>query len=153
MPDEPENDRTRPNIFICPSCRKVLSHLEHTVVQMKGRLSCETFSLVTMFSLSATLGSYGAITADEVELRPGAKIEFFCPHCEASFNSRYNDRLSVIHMLDPQGREMAVVFDRVYGEHSSFVIDVARGELVGSFGEHSELFRDELSKSLNYFGS
>ena len=148
-----ENHPTQPNVFLCPFCRKVLSHLDHTIVQLEGRLSCETFAVTTTFSLSATLGAYGAIPADAVELKPGAWVDFLCPHCERSFTSRHNDRLSVIHMIDGTGREMAVLFDRVHGEHSSFVVDMARCELIGAYGEHSGLFRDELSRTLNFFGS
>jgi len=152
-PERPTPPPNRPAVFLCPACRGVLSHVEHTLIQLRGELSCPPFSVTTPFTLSATLGAYGAVPAAEVVLRPGALVHFSCPHCRHSLTAPFNDRLAVIAMVDPDGRELAVVFDRVCGEHSSFVIDREQRTLVGTYGEHAPLFAEELQKTLNYFGA
>jgi hypothetical protein len=141
--------------FYCPHCGQKLSFLDGTMVRMDGVLESPTFSVRTQFFLPAELGRYGAIVAGDVEIRDGARVEFFCssPRCDANFTTTYNADLAEIRMVDEHGREFVVVFNKIYGRRATFVVDWKQRKLVDSFGEHAARYAATFERSLNYFGA
>lgn len=141
--------------FYCPFCDQKLSFLDGTIIKMVGRLHAETFSCKAMFYIPAELGQYGAIVGEGVRLREGARVEFECINgaCKENFTTAYDDNLAEIKMTDAEGRDYVVVFNKIYGRRSTFLIDLKKRSLLKSYGEHSEEFAPDFDKPLNFFGS
>ncbi|MFH0900155.1 MAG: hypothetical protein V2A73_05960 [Pseudomonadota bacterium] len=151
-PSEQEQSR---KTFYCPHCLEKLSCLGGTVVKLSGRLSAKEFAVKTNFYLPAELGRYGAIIEGQVEVGEGARVEFCCPNprCGTSFTATYNSDLAEIQMVDHERREYVVVFNRICGRRSTFLVDYRRKALLCSYGEDAESYAAAFERPLNFFGS
>ena len=141
--------------FYCPYCRQKLSFLEGTIIKMVGRLHAENFSCKTMFYVPATLGQHGAIVGEGLRIKEGAKVELECinPACKKNFTTDYNDELAEITMQDGDKNEFKVVFNKIYGKHSTFVLDMSARKVIGSYGDSMDaVFMDEEMRTRNFFG-
>ena len=141
--------------FFCPYCNEKLSHLEGTVVKMKGVLNCETFECSAIFYLPGSIGQYGTISDGHIKLFDGAKIDFRCTNskCDKSYTTHHDDDLAEIKMIDDETNyEYVVVFNRVYGKHSTFVVDYKKKKIKDAFGEDKEIYIHDFDKSVNFFG-
>jgi competence CoiA-like predicted nuclease len=140
--------------FYCPYCNEKLSLLNGTVIKLKGTLTCDTFKCISNFYLPASLGQYGCIVDDHLNLKEGAKIDFHCsnPKCSHSFTAAYDDDLAEIKMIDEEGHEYAVVFNRVYGKESTFVADHKMKTLKSAYGKDKETYIRDFDKPINFFG-
>lgn len=142
-------------MFYCPFCGQKLSFLDGSLIKMVGRLHATTFSCRTMFYISAKLGQYGCIVGEGVRVYDGAKVEFECINhaCHRSFTSTRNDDLAEIRMKDEQGREFKVVFNKVFGKRSTFLLDMEEERILKSFGSDShEYSADPDDRHRNFFG-
>jgi hypothetical protein len=141
--------------FYCPHCGQKLSFLDGTMVKMEGLLESPTFTVRTQFFIPAELGRYGAIVAGNVELREGARVEFFCinARCAQNFTALYNPELAEIRMVDETGRDYVVVFNKIFGRRATFLVDRKARQLLGSFGEHAAAYAQTFERPLNYFGA
>lgn len=141
--------------FYCPYCHEKLSHFDGKVIKMKGVLSCETFECSANFYLPGAIGKYGSIVDEHLRLKDGAKVEFRCPNvkCERSFTTHYDDDLAEIKMIDDDGHEYIVVFNRIYGIHSTFVVDYKKKQLQKAYGEDRTAYQRDFEKSVNFFGA
>ncbi|MDZ7318169.1 MAG: hypothetical protein ONB11_03380 [candidate division KSB1 bacterium] len=141
--------------FYCPYCNEKLSYFDGTVIKMKGVIASESCECVANFYLPGGIGKYGCIVDDHLVLKDGAKVEFRCPNpkCDHSFTSHYDDDLAEIKMMDDDGHEYVVVFNRIYGVHSTFVIDFKRKKLAGSYGEDKHGYLHDFDRPVNFFGS
>lgn len=140
--------------FYCPYCHAKLSHFEGTLIKMKGVLSSETFECSGYFYLPGAVGKYGSIVDEHIKLRDGAKVDFRCPNprCDLSFTTHYDDDLAEIKMIDDDGHEYAVVFNRIFGVHSTFVVDYKKKKVESSYGEDRETYSRDFDKAVNFFG-
>ncbi len=141
--------------FYCPYCNKKLSHFDGTVIKMKGVLSCDSFECSANFYLPGTIGKYGSIVDDHLNLKDGARVEFRCPNpkCDRNFTAHYDNDLAEIKMIDDDGHEYVVVFNRSYGIHSTFVVDYKKKRLESSFGADKNEYVGEFEKKVNFFGA
>jgi len=141
--------------FFCPHCGGKLSFLDGTVLKLVGRLHAEQFSCKAMFYIPARLGAYGAIVGEGVRVRDGAKIEFECIHatCKRNLSAAYDDTLAEIRMVDEEGGEFVVVFNKIFGRKATFVIDHRSRALLRSFGEDAGNLFDDMDRQRNFFGS
>lgn len=141
--------------FYCPECGERLSSRAGDQIRVDGVLQAEHFSLRTRFSFPAELGKYGAAIEGEVTLREGARVEFFCPNreCDRDFTAAYNHELAEIRMVNGDGKDYLVVFNKVYGRQATFVVDIAEHEMVGRFGDHADSLKDTFERPLNFFGA
>ena len=138
--------------FLCPSCGEVLSDPECRVVRLAGVLEGPHFTLTCSFELPARLGEYGGSGDADVCFEEGCRVDFACPECGHALGSSSNPDLAEITMVEGD-RTFVVVFNIIYGEHSSFVIDQETRKLVAKYGEDADAYVAELGKSVNYFGS
>lgn len=140
--------------FYCPYCNEKLSFFDGAIVKMLGKLESAKFDAYDMFYIPGTLGHYDAMVEGAVVLKDGAKVDFLCinPKCRKSFTTAYDDDLAEIKMIDDDGHEYVVVFNRIYGKHSTFVLDYRRKELTSSFGEDKNNYLDDFERPLNFFG-
>jgi len=141
--------------FFCPRCNEKLSFLDGTIIKMDGVLQAEKFSVRTPFYFPARLGQYGAIVSGSVVVKEGAKVEFHCinPTCDLNFTAAYNHDLAEIRMEDGEGRSFVVVFNKIYGKRSTFLVDPADKKLLEHFGEDAVLYAEAFERPLNYFGA
>ncbi len=148
---EPQGKMT----FYCPFCGQKLSFLEGMLIKMVGRLHATTFSCKTMFYFSAQLGQYGCIVGEGVRVHDGAKVEFECINnaCKKSFTSPHNDDLAEIRMKDEAGHDFKVVFNKIFGKRSTFLLNLEDRELVDAFGvDKDEYMQDPADRARNFFG-
>ena len=138
--------------FLCPRCRTSLMNSDGTMVRMKGRLDCDRFSVSFPIELPAQLGVYGATMPEGIALRDGAEVQFSCPHCGADFTVPDAPHHAAILMHDSEGSTKVVVFNKLYGEHTSFVFDLDTRALIAAYGEHQGRWMDEVRKDINFFG-
>jgi hypothetical protein len=140
--------------FRCPHCGQKLSFLDGNIVKLVGRLHGDNFSCKTMFYVPANLGEYGAIVGEGVRLQDGARVEFECISgaCKANLTSAFDQDLAEVKMVREDGKEFAVVFNKTYGRHSTFLVDVTEKALVESYGEHAGQFQPDFDKPINFFG-
>jgi hypothetical protein len=141
--------------YYCPHCGQKLSFLDGTVIKLEGMLEAPTFTVRTQFFIPAELGRYGAIVAGNVELQEGARVEFFCANarCAANFTALYSPELAEIRMVDENGRDYVVVFNKIYGRRATFLVDRKARQVVGRFGEHAASYAQTFERPLNYFGA
>jgi hypothetical protein len=141
--------------FYCPQCGQKLSFLDGSVVKLEGTLEAPTFTVRTQFFIPAELGRYGAIVGGNVELREGARVEFFCinARCAANFTALYNPDLAEIRMVDEHGHDFVVVFNKVYGRRATFLVDRKARTVLGRYGEHAAAYAQTFERPLNYFGA
>jgi hypothetical protein len=138
--------------FVCPSCTAVLNQDDPDSIRFKATLRGPAFVLETTFELPSQLGVYGATSGPGLRLEEGCRVDFGCPHCGHDFTTSANDDLAQVEMVDG-GQTYVVVFSKIFGEHSSFVVDSSTKKLIASYGEDADTYIDELGKSINFFGS
>ena len=119
---------------------------------MAGTLAGPGFSITAAFGLAAELGKYGASYDSNLTMEEGCRVDFACPHCGRSLTSTYSEDLAEIEMVEG-GDEYVVVFSRIYGEQSSFVVELSSKKLVASYGEGAAAYIAELGNEMNFFGS
>ena len=138
--------------FICPECTAVLNDEDPQVIRMVGTLMGAGFSITTEFGLSANLGEYGASFDPKLRMERGCRVRFGCPHCGRDFTSSYSEDLAEVEMIDGRD-EFVVVFSRIFGEESSFVVELGTKKLVASYGADAAAYIAEFGKDMNFFGS
>jgi len=140
--------------FFCPHCNEKLSQLEDSIIKMRGVFECEFFTCEANIFLPSSLGKYSAITDAYITMRDGARVEFRCTNlrCHRSFTAPYDDDLAEIKMIDDDGHEFIVVFNRIYGKHSTFVVDYKKKKLEESFGEDKASYMHDFDQPVNFFG-
>lgn len=141
-------------VFYCPYCNEKLSFLDGTIIKMIGVLRADRFEAATYFYIPGTLGQYDAIVEGNFKVKDGAKVDFHCinSNCKKSFTTTYDDDLAEIKMIDDDEHEYIVVFNRIYGKHSTFVVDYKKKELTDSFGEDKNIYMHDFDKPANFFG-
>ncbi len=140
------------NQFFCPRCNKSLNEQDPGQVQLKGILRGNDFTVSFPISLPSGLGEYGAKFPETIELKQGCMVEFHCPHCDFELTIREVPRHAFVLMADGSGDRFAVVFNRVFGEHSSFQFDLQKNQLLAAYGENQDHFREDFARDLNFFG-
>ncbi len=123
--------------FFCPYCNEELTVLAGAALKLKGILISDFFECSSYFYLPSTPGQYGALYDEHIKLKEGAKVNFCCPNnqCEKSFTTNYDNDLSQVKMLDEENVENVAIFNRIFGKHSTFIIDYQKKSLRGSYGE------------------
>ena len=141
--------------FTCPKCGQKLSFLDGSIIKLVGRLKATTFSCKTMFYFSATLGQHGCIVGEGVRVKDGAKVELECLNvlCKQNLTAPYNDELAELKGTDEAGNEFKVVFSKIYGKDSTFVLDMQAKKVTASYGENKDtIFADIHERRRNFFG-
>ncbi|MBN2722772.1 MAG: hypothetical protein JXR95_01740 [Deltaproteobacteria bacterium] len=138
--------------YFCPHCEAVLNENDESGVVLKGRLNGSGFSVSFQVSVPSQLGVYGATFPDYIEIDRGVLVDFCCPHCNGDLSMEEAPNHASIKMRDSEDRWRFVSFNREYGKHSSFLFDVESHELIASYGEHQQQYKNDFNKPLNFFG-
>ena len=115
------------NDFLCPKCREHLRVGDHIIFKVKNSDKQSALLL-----LSPQIGNYSSIKHPSFEFKQGESLDFYCPLCNASLKSDIHKNLALVLMKDETGKNFAVYFSQVAGEHSTYETD---GEAVRVTGE------------------
>jgi len=115
------------NDFMCPKCKQHLRVGSHIIFKVKN-----SEKQTTLLLLSPQIGNYSSIKHPSFEYKEGEFLEFFCPLCNAPLKSDIHKNLALVLMKDEEGKNFAVYFSQVAGEHSTYKTD---GEAVQITGE------------------
>jgi hypothetical protein len=124
--------------YFCPVCRATLNP------NVKIVLCALHQERRTLMLFSPRPGNYEAIIADDLDLMPGALVEFRCPVCSASLASATDSNLAKIGFRVGSEVDGHVLFSRRFGEHATYF--VTREEM-RSYGEDASMYA-----GLNFFG-
>ena len=130
-------------------------HSRRGLIKMVGRLHATTFSCKTMFYFSAVIGQHGCIVGEGVRVHDGAKVEFECINggCKQNFTASFNEELAEIEGEDEAGNTYKVVFNKIYGKESTYVLDMEAKRVVQTSGAAiGTIFTDPADRSRNFFG-
>ncbi|MFH1465900.1 MAG: hypothetical protein ABIO70_16045 [Pseudomonadota bacterium] len=131
--------------YFCPACGHRLTDDHMRSVRLKGVLHGEGFKVSCPFELPAQLGVYGAeCRYPGLELQPGARVDFRCPACDASFTLPDRHNLSSLVWETAGGERRQVVFNRVLGKRMTAVVCVDDGTILEAHGDE----KDDLIASL-----
>lgn len=115
------------NDFLCPKCKQHLRVGDHIIFKVKNSEKQNALML-----LSPQIGNYSSVKHPTFDVKPGEFVDFFCPLCNASLKSDIHKNLALVLMKDETGKNFAVYFSQVAGEHSTYETD---GEAVHATGE------------------
>lgn len=138
--------------YVCPFCQVELNRERPELIRMDATLEGPGFEVTFQIDIPAELGSYGARYDSRIVLQEGCRVKFGCPQCGRDFTSEYSSDWAELKMVEA-GREFVVVFNKIYGEHSSFLFDYSTRRLVGTYGDATSDLIEQFGKNLNFFGS
>ena len=125
--------------YFCVKCQATLNPGVKLILTMaKGKRR-------SLILLSPRPGDYTVILPDDVTLRSGDEVEFFCPACGANLRSEVNAHLTEIGFRLEDGTKGRVNFSRRYGEHATYFVTK---EQIRSYGENAALYGEA-----NFFGA
>jgi hypothetical protein len=125
--------------YFCPACRAILNPSVKLILTMaRGRRR-------NLILLSPQPGNYSVVVPDDVTLRHGDELDFFCPACATNLRSEANARLAEIGFRLEDGTKGRVNFSRKFGEHATYFVT---REQTRSYGENAAVYGDA-----NFFGA
>ena len=132
--------------YICPECRghlKVGEHIIFTSKNLKGERG--------LLLLHPEIGNYSSLKHPSFKYDKGDSLDFFCPLCGQSLQSKLDKNLAHVLMIDKDGKEYDIFFSRIAGEKSTYKVS---GDTVMQAGEHSYRYTcfkipDKVRKFLN----
>lgn len=122
--------------FLCPKCRNALNVDRHVVFIVEKSDGAKGILL-----LSAEVGDYTIHKNPSIDIEEGERLEFYCPICHARLNVHYHPNLVRVVMIDEKGTESQVLFSRIAGQNSTYII--SDGE-VKPFGFEASAYLDAL---------
>lgn len=114
------------NDFLCPKCNNPLNVDKHVVFATE-----RTDGLRGLLLLSSELGNYSIQTNPEYFIEEGERLEIYCPLCQARLNVHYHSNLARVNMRDENGVISQVIFSRIVGEKSTYIIQDGKVEPIG----------------------
>jgi uncharacterized protein YbaR (Trm112 family) len=124
--------------YLCPKCRHFLNVGENVVFHAKASHRREGLII-----LHPQVGNYQVVKHPSFEYEMGEKVEFYCPYCNTKLTSERNDNLVKILMVDEKRQEYELLFSRIAGEKSTYVI---MNSTMETFGQDSGKYFDTLKK-------
>lgn len=112
--------------YYCPYCRAHLNPSEDHVI-----LLADSKYGKGIFVFDHEPGNYDLILPEGIEVEKGQHWDFYCPVCNKNLQSEENENIAKVHMKDPQGSDHMVMFSRIAGEQSTFLV---RGDGVKEYG-------------------
>lgn len=124
--------------YRCPHCDATLNPNVKVVLTAVNR------GKRALMLLSPQPGNYDVLSVDDLDLREGDIVDYFCPICGASLTSNVNECLAEIDMVMEGGTRSRVDFSRKVGERATYVVT---NESIQSYGEDVDRY------PANFFGS
>ena len=133
--------------YLCPHCKGHLKVGEYIIFGARNGNKNRGLLL-----LHPGIGNYESIKHPSFSFAPGDALEFFCPICSVSLESRIDRNLVHVRMMDRDRKEYDIYFSRIAGERSTY--RVSSNRKVMAAGEHSHRYTyfripDRLKKYLH----
>jgi hypothetical protein len=116
--------------YLCPHCRGHLKVGEYIIFRARNRQKEGGLLL-----LHPGIGNYESLKHPTFSYSPGDALEFFCPICSVSLESKIDRNLVHVIMMDRDLMEYDVYFSRIAGEKSTYQVSSERSVMAA--GEHS----------------
>ncbi len=121
--------------YLCPHCRGAINANDHII--LTARTIEKNAGLVL---LHQEMGNYTSTHSATLVIEPGEIVDFFCPLCHESLNTRRGEHFAHFIRIDESGKESKIVISRKYGEKTTFKIE--DGKAVESYGESARKYMD-----------
>jgi hypothetical protein len=126
------------NDYLCPKCKGHLNAGGFVIFSTKNKRKQRGLIL-----LSPKVGSYSVKHHDKYKFEKGEFIDFFCPICSEDLCAKENERNVEIVMVDQSDTEYRVLFSRVAGERSTYLLSNDDVEVFGDDAvELDDLYED-----------
>jgi hypothetical protein len=125
--------------FICPKCKAYLNVGTHIILSAKSE---SNDSGIVLFN--SEIGNYSKEINPGFDVKPGEKIDFFCPMCNKKLASDIHDDLSKIIMIDDDSKKYEILFSKIAGEKSTYKII---GESIEVYGDNHSNYIDFINLS------
>lgn len=125
--------------FICPKCKAYLNVGTHIIL---GAKSESNDSGIVLFN--SEIGNYSTEINPGFDVKPGEKVDFFCPICNKKLASDIHDDLSKIIMIDDDSKKYEILFSKIAGEKSTYKII---GESIEVYGDNHSNYIDFINLS------
>jgi hypothetical protein len=123
--------------YLCPKCKSLLNIGEKIVLSV--RLENKKNGLLL---LEKNLGDYNVKKQNNLHLREGEMVEFFCPICHENLQSSIHTNLAGLIMTDETESEYNIYFSRISGEQATFKVKNEQKEAFGrDQNNYSDLFK------------
>lgn len=125
------------NEYFCPSCNtplKIENHIILTAIP-EGKIG-------GIILFEPKLGNFNIVKHPGCEIRPGEKVEFYCPVCHSNLGVGEETLAEITH-FDAHGNEYKILFSEIMGEQATFKI--REGKVENYYGADS-------GKYMNFFG-
>lgn len=133
--------------YTCPHCKGHLKVGEYIIFRASNQKKENGLLL-----LHPGIGNYDSIKHPSFNYSMGEALEFFCPLCSSSLESKIDKNLVHVVMIDKDRKEYDIYFSRIAGEKSTY--RVSGDAEVMAAGEHSHRYTcfkipDRLKKYLH----
>ncbi|HIA36600.1 MAG TPA: hypothetical protein EYM84_09430 [Flavobacteriales bacterium] len=125
--------------FLCPKCKGHLNAGGYVIFSTKNKRKQRGLVL-----LSPKVGSYSVKYHESYGFEKGEAIDFACPICSKSLHAKENSENVSIIMVDENDTEYKVLFSRIFGNQSTYVLS---NDDVEVFGDDAVEFDDLLEDS------
>ncbi len=119
--------------YSCPNCKGHLKVGEYIIFGVRNQKQEGGLLL-----LHPRIGNYDSIKHPSFDCKMGEALEFFCPICSASLESKIDKNLVHVIMTDKDKKEYDIYFSRIAGEKSTY--KVSGDAEVMAAGEHSHRY-------------
>lgn len=124
------------NDYKCPKCYGNLQLGQNLILSAQSEDKKGAIIL-----LHPELGNYAADYHPDTKFDEGDKVTFYCPICHHDLTSNKHANLSMVIMVDENGKEYDIYFSQIAGEQST----------IKMLGEHVEIFGTHTNKYLDFF--
>jgi len=121
--------------YLCPHCRGAFNALGSIILSAKTEDKKSGLVL-----LHEEIGDYSSTHTATLHVEPGEVIDFFCPLCHESLNTRRGEHFAHFIRIDEVGKESKIIISRKCGEEATFKIE--DGKAVESYGESVRKYMD-----------
>jgi hypothetical protein len=124
--------------YVCPECKSLLNIGDKIVLSV--RLKNKQNGLLLFEKI---LGNYNIKKQNVLQFKDGDLVEFFCPICHESFQSKLHPNLARLIMSDEEGNDSEILFSRITGEQATYKIT---GKNIEAYGKDKDIYSQMINK-------
>lgn len=121
--------------YLCPHCRGVINAENNIILSAK---SAE--DKIGLVLLHEEIGNYTVSLSSSLTIKEGEIVDFYCPICHESLNTKKGDSLAKYIRLEDDVDESYIVISRAYGERITFKVD--KNKHIKTYGESISRYID-----------
>jgi len=122
--------------YLCPECKSLLNIGDKIVLSVRFQNKQNGLLL-----FEKILGNYNVKKQNAINFKEGEPVEFFCPICHESLQSKIYPNLAKLKMCDEEENEFDILFSRISGEQATYKISENNIE---AFGKDQDIYSKEI---------